>query len=77
MAEAVTLYMMVTSKGEPFTLGGLIIVHENRDEMEYLFPETRVVPYSIHEGAAMALRDHPSLASTTFPLDRKDFRHER
>lgn len=70
------LFMMVTTKGEPFTLGGLIIVHEDRDEMAYLFPGTRVVPYTIHEGAAMALRDHPSLASTTFPLDRKDFRRE-
>lgn len=72
----VTLYMMVTSKGEPFTLSGLILVHEDRDEMEYLFPGTRVVPYTIHEGQAMSIRDHPSLASTQFPLNRKDFRRE-
>lgn len=72
----VTLYMMVTSKGQPFTLDGLILVHEDRHEMEYLFPGTRVVPYTIHEGAAMSIRDHPSLASTTFPIDRKDFVRE-
>lgn len=77
MAEAVVLYMMVNTKGDPFTLGGAIIVHESKEEMEYLFPGTRVVVYTIGEGAAMALRDHPSLASTTFPLNREDFRRER
>lgn len=69
--------MLVTSKGEPFTYGGRILVHESREELGYLFPNNRTAPYRGSEGDAMLLIDHPDMAAVRFPLNRKDFRHGR
>jgi hypothetical protein len=71
---ALTLWMMVTNKtAEPFTFGGRILVHESREDLEYLFPNQRLVPYKGSEGECMALVNHPDMAAVTFPLDPRDF----
>lgn len=62
------------------TLGGRPIVHPNREEMEFLMPQAKVVPVTEADLKArsplepMQLRNHPALMHITWPLDRKDFR---
>lgn len=59
--------------GELLSYRGQILVHDNRGELEWLFPHEPVVPYS---GAlpTMRLADHPDMAAVTWPLNREDFR---
>lgn len=59
--------------GELLTYQGRILVHNNRGELEWLFPGERVVPY---DGAlpTLPIRDHPDMAAVTWPLDRRNFR---
>lgn len=60
--------------GDLVTFMGHVLVHEDRSEMEYLFPNDRIVPHT-PTGAdiVMMLVDHPDMSSVRFPLDRKDF----
>lgn len=61
--------------GEPITLNGRTILHEDKDEMSFLFPLNRIVQYKASSNEhVMALRDHPDLAAVTFPLDKTEFR---
>lgn len=62
---------------ELLTYGGRIITHEDRAEMAYLFPNSRVVEVKPGEDLVMRLVDHPDMAPVRFPLNRKDFRRER
>lgn len=60
-----------------YTLGGRIIVHDNKAELEWLFPKTRVVRLSDGNiGPTLRLCDHPRFVEQgiTFPLKREDFR---
>ena len=61
--------------GELLTYQGKAIVHDNRAEMEFLLPNSRVVRLS--DGRLrfpwMWLREHPDMAATRFPLRREDF----
>lgn len=59
--------------GELLTYQGRVLIHDNRGELEYLFPGERVVAY---DGAlpTMPVREHPDMAAVTWPLNRKDFR---
>lgn len=74
-------YAMVGAiSGELLTYRGKVLVHNDRAEMEYLFPNrdrTRVI--RITDGdlgqPTMLLRDHPALASVVWPLRREDFVH--
>ena len=56
------------------------LVHDNRAELEYLFPRARVVAVTDADLAAcsplepMPIREHPGMATVSFPLDRRDFR---
>lgn len=63
------------SSGQLLTYRGNALVHNNRAEMEFLFPTTRVV--RLTDGLIgqpwMWLKDHPSMASVRFPLRREDF----
>lgn len=67
--------MVGGSSGELLTYGGQVLVHDDRAEMEWLFPNTRVV--RITDGdlgqPVMRLRDHPSMQRVRFPLRREDF----
>lgn len=60
------------------TYNGLVIIHSNREEMEWLLPGTGTVkPFP--KGAKMSeclwLAQHPSIvgADITFPLNKDDF----
>jgi hypothetical protein len=59
------------------TLSGRVIVHNDRSELEWLFPTSRVVRVSDGDlGApAMRLADHPRFVEQgiRFPLDRRQF----
>jgi hypothetical protein len=61
--------------GELLTYQGRAILHDNRREMEFLFPNTRVV--RVTRGTLgqpwMWLKDHPSMEKTSFPLRREEF----
>ncbi len=56
------------------------LVHDNRAELEYLFPAARVVAVTDADLAAcsplapMPIAEHPGMAPVRFPLDRRDFR---
>lgn len=56
------------------TYGGRVIVHQDRSEMEWLFPMSRVVEVRGDVGPEMLLRDHPSMAAVEFPLRKEAFR---
>lgn len=59
------------------THGGRVLTHTSRPEMEFLFPGSvvREVPPSIPADQCLPLPLHPALASTSFPLDRREFVH--
>jgi len=62
------------------TLDGRVIVHDNRDEMQFLLPNARVVPVTEADLRArsplpvLPLREHPGLGHLSWPLKRGDFR---
>lgn len=58
------------------THGGLVLVHDNRAEMEFLFTGARVVecPRDIPPEQTLPIRLHPQLSAVRWPLDRRDFR---
>lgn len=69
-------YAMVgRSSGELLSYGGRVIVHGDRDELQFLFPRARVV--RITDGdlgqPTMLLAEHPSMVSVRWPLRREDF----
>lgn len=61
--------------GDLLSYGGRVIVHHDRAEMEFLFPQARIV--QVTDGdlgqPTMRLQDHPDMASTSFPLRREEF----
>lgn len=65
------------------TYQGRPIVHDSREEFEWLLPGVRVVAVTAGDLSRrspfppLALRDHPSVAHLTWPLDRSDFRTGR
>lgn len=63
--------------GDLLTWRGRVLVHDNADEMGFLFAgDVRVVqcPRDIPPEQTLDIRYHPNLASVRWPLDRKDFR---
>ena len=67
--------MVGSHSGDLLSYGGAVIVHGDRDEMRWLFPNTRVVRLTDGElgQPVMQLRDHPSMDQVRFPLRREDF----
>lgn len=57
------------------TYQGRVIVHTDRDEMEYLFPGTKVIEIgsATPETDTISLRQHPGTCHLKFPLERSDF----
>lgn len=58
------------------TFRGRVLVHDNRAELEWLFPgaPVREVPSSFKADQCFAIEHHPDLAMVRFPLQRSDFR---
>jgi hypothetical protein len=56
--------------GEILTFRDRALVHDNKQEMEYLFPANRVVPLPSYwgEGLTFPLKDHPDMDTVQFPL---------
>jgi hypothetical protein len=57
--------------GELLTYGGLVMVHPDKRELEYLFPALRVVEiprFYLNDGLTMPLKDHPDMDAVVFPL---------
>jgi len=70
-------YAMVGERSrELLSLGGLVLVHHDPAELEFLFAGMRVIPCppSIPDGQTMPVGRHPALASVTWPLSREQFR---
>jgi len=72
-------YAMVGAvSGEPLSYGGLILVHDNPAEMEWLLSGTRnravELGDQIPDYDTMPLSQHPDLAKISWPLRREDFR---
>lgn len=68
------LWALKTVTGDVFTYGGAVLVHDNRAELEYLFPGRQTVDVSQSVLPKMMIRDHPGMAPVQFPLRREDFR---
>lgn len=64
------------SSREFLTFLGRVLVHDNKAEMEWLFPgcPIREVPPSFTSDMCISITQHPDLVNTTFPLKRSDFR---
>lgn len=52
---------------------GAILIHDNRDEMEFLFPGTKVCQFDGQIDAVMSIKNHPDLRHVRWPLRRADF----
>lgn len=65
------IYVLVGKKtGEPLSYQGQVLVHNDKAEMEYLFPETRIEPAPgwILNSPTMQLKDHPDMSAVEFPI---------
>jgi len=71
-----SLYAVQThDRRECFSLNGRILVHDNREELEFLIPGHDVVEVTGTTIPTMRWADHPDLKGiVTFPLNRNDFR---
>lgn len=70
------LYALVGERsGDVLTYGGRVILHNSKSEMEFLFPNNRVIEFKPRGGdLVMRLADHPDMAPVRFPLNKADFR---
>ncbi len=55
---------------DALTYKGKILVHDNKSELEFLFPNERVAPLPSYVDASltMALKDHPDMGAVQFPI---------
>ncbi len=58
------------ASGEILTYRGFALVHDDKRELEYLFPGNRVVPLPAYWGESLTfpLKDHPDMDTVQFPL---------
>lgn len=68
------LWALKTVAGDVFTLGGAVIVHEDRAELEWLFPHRETVDVTESVLPKLQLKNHPQMAGTRWPLHREDWR---
>ncbi|MBT2365243.1 hypothetical protein J7E88_07890 [Streptomyces sp. ISL-10] len=56
--------------GEILTYQGYALVHDNKSELEYLFPNERIIPLPRYYGEdlTMDIRNHPDMTNVKFPL---------
>lgn len=64
------------SASQYVTSGGRVIIHDNRNEMEFLFPQNTIVPFKgfPHPDDTIALFAVPGMEAVQFPLRKEDFR---
>jgi hypothetical protein len=64
------------SKDAPgaITYGGHLLVHDNRAELEFLFPDRETVDVTETVMPKMSIKNHPQCAVLTWPLKKEDFR---
>lgn len=55
------------------TYNGKVLVHDNRAELELMFPMQAVRPIQLREEEAMPIKLHPQLEGYRWPLRREDF----
>ena len=68
-------WALKTVSGDVFTYGGAVLVHDNRAELEYLFPGRQTADVSNTALPRMRIQDHPQIKGIIrFPLRREDFR---
>jgi hypothetical protein len=67
-------WALKTVDGDVFTYGGNVLVHDNRAELEFLFPHRETVDVTESVLPKMRVQDHPQCSVLTFPLRREDFR---
>lgn len=68
------LWALETASGDVFTLGGAILVHENRAELEFLFPGRTAKEVTGTRLPTRPWRNHPEMDGIRWPLRREDFR---
>lgn len=58
------------------TFMGRVLVHDNRAEMEFLFPgaPVREVPKSFTSDMCFPIEHHPDLTNVRFPLTKDQFK---
>lgn len=63
------------SSGQLLTYQGRAILHDSKPELEFLFPNSRVVRLTDGDIGQpwMWLKDHPDMGMTSFPLRRSEF----
>ncbi len=67
-------YALKTTTGDVFTRHGRVLVHDSREELEFLFPGRTAVDVSNTQLPTAQWRDHPDMAGIRWPLNREDFR---
>lgn len=70
-------YAMVGDRSrELLSWGGLVLVHHDPAELEFLFAGARVIrcPPSIPDAHTMPVAAHPALAAVKWPLSKEQFR---
>lgn len=55
------------------TYKGKVLVHDSREELEFLFPGQRVVPADVPPAERLSIKQHPQMHAVKWPLERKDF----
>ncbi len=71
------MYVVIGSiSNEILTYHGHVLVHDNKEDLEWLIPGHRVVrlPQADIGRSMMYWKDHPDLAAVKWPLDKRDFR---
>lgn len=68
--------MVGGSSGQLLTYQGRAILHTDRAEMQFLFPNSRIVRMTRGDLGQpwMWLKDHPDMTQVRFPIRRSDFR---
>ena len=56
------------------TYQGKAILHDSREEMEFLFPAEKVIPAPHWVEDYILLKNHPDMAPVKWPLQKNDFR---
>lgn len=67
--------MVGSRSGQLLSYQGKVLIHGDRAEMQWLFPNTRIVRVTDGDLGQewMHLRDHPELGHFRWPLRREDF----
>lgn len=55
------------------TYQGKVLVHDDKGEMEFLFPGAIVRPITTYPGEALSIKLHPGCEGYQWPIRREDF----